>query len=145
VAAGKYEADHFDDELVGACIEMIQQWNPTPAPQWVTCIPSLNRPKLVPDFAQRLAMALGLPFHDCLKKIKANPPQKEMQNSFQQAQNLDGVFVVDQATLPAGSCLLIDDMTDSGWTFTVAAAVLRRAGCPAVFPLALALNSPRMD
>ncbi|MEI6516625.1 MAG: helicase-related protein, partial [bacterium] len=145
VAEGKYEHGFFNDELVGACKEMIQQWNPAPTPEWVTCIPSLNRPELVPGFARRLAVALGIPFHECIRKAKANPPQKEMQNSFQQAHNLDGVFVVEPATVPKGSCLLIDDMVDSRWTFTVAAAVLRKAGCSTVFPLALALNSPRMD
>ncbi len=145
VAAGKYEQNHFDDELVGACVEMIRQWNPAPTMQWVACIPSLNRPKLVPDFAQRLAAALKLPFHACIKKAKANPAQKEMQNSFQQAHNLDGVFVVEPGSVPVGPCLLVDDMIDSGWTFTVAAAVLRQAGCAAVFPLALSLNTPRMD
>jgi ATP-dependent DNA helicase RecQ len=145
VAEGKYEQGRFDDKLVEALRDMICHWNPYPAPEWVTCIPSLNRPELVPDFARRLAGDLGLPFHACIQKAKANPPQKEMQNSFQQAHNLDGVFAVDPGTVSAGTCLLIDDMTDSGWTFTVAAAILRRAGCTAVFPLALALNSPRMD
>lgn len=145
VADGKYEQGHFDDNLIKACMDMIRHWNPDPAPEWVTCIPSLNRPDLVPDFARRLAKAMGLPFHACIRKEKKNPQQKEMQNSFQQAHNLDGVFAVEPGTAPGGSCLLIDDMTDSGWTFTVATAILRRAGCAAVFPLALALNSPRMD
>jgi ATP-dependent DNA helicase RecQ len=145
VADGKYEQGRFDDKLVKACMDMIRHWNPDPAPEWVTCIPSLNHPELVPDFARRLAEAMGLPFHACIQKAKANPPQKEMQNSFQQAHNLDGIFAVEPDAVPDGSCLLIDDMTDSGWTFTVATAILRRAGCAAVFPLALALNSPRMD
>ncbi len=145
VASGKYEAGHFDDELVTACAEMIRQWNPAPAPKWVACIPSLNRPELVPGFAKRLAMSLGLVFHPCLQKVKANPPQKEMENSFQQAHNLDGVFAVDEAAMSRGPCLLVDDTIDSGWTFAVAAALLRKAGCAAVFPLALAMNSPRMD
>ncbi len=145
VADGKYKAGRFDDELVGACLEMIEKWKPEPAPVWLACIPSLNRPELVPDFAKRLADALGLPLHVCLLKARANSPQKEMQNSFQQARNLDGVFVTEPGTVPAEPCFLVDDMTDSGWTFTVAAAVLRKAGCSAVFPLALALNSPRMD
>ena len=51
----------------------------------------------------------------------------------------------DPDAVPKGPSLLVDDMVDSRWTFTVAAAVLRQAGCGAVFPLALALNSPRMD
>lgn len=37
-----------------------------------------------------------------------------------------------------GPVLLVDDMVDSRWTFTVAAWELRRKGCEAVWPLALA-------
>ena len=95
----------------------------------------------MPDFAARLADELGLPFHEALTKASRNRPQKEMQNSFQQARNLDGVFHVEQAAAHCGPCFLVDDVVDSRWTMTVAAALLRRAGCSAVFPLALALNS----
>ena len=34
--------------------------------------------------------------------------------------------------------LLVDDQIDTGWTMTVAAALLRDAGAAAVLPLALA-------
>ena len=34
--------------------------------------------------------------------------------------------------------LLIDDRIDTGWTMTLAAALIRHAGAPAVLPLALA-------
>ena len=146
VAGGKYEGGRFDDELVRACVEMIRQWDPQPAPVWIACIPSLNRPELVPDFALRLGEALDVPcVSDALGKARANDEQKNMENSFQQARNLDGVFELKAEFGPCGPCFLVDDMTDSGWTFTVAAALLRRGGCEAVFPLALALNSPRMD
>jgi ATP-dependent DNA helicase RecQ len=145
VVSGKYQGDGFGEDLVEACVEMIRLWNPEPAPAWVACIPSLRRPEQVPDFAKRLAAALGLPFHAGLRKAKDNPPQKDMQNSFQQAHNLDGVFVAEPTGVFSTACLLVDDVTDSGWTFTVAAAVLRQAGCPVVFPLALALNSPRLE
>ncbi len=37
--------------------------------------------------------------------------------------------------------LLVDDVVDSGWTMTVAARELRRAGAAAVLPLALALDA----
>lgn len=146
VASGKYDSGRFDDELVDACVEMINQWDPQPAPVWITCIPSLNRPSLVPDLARRLAEALSIPcYPDVLQKASNNEEQKNMQNSYQQAHNLDGVFTVHPEFESFGPCLLLDDMTDSGWTFTVAAALLRRGGCEVVFPLALALNSPRMD
>lgn len=144
VAQGKYRDNSFSGNLVDACVEMLSVWSPDPAPKWVTCIPSLERPDLVPDFAARLAEALGLPFVPCIEKIRANRPQKEMENSFQQVRNLDGVFhISDQCR--EEPCLLIDDMVSSGWTFTVASALLRQTGCSGVYPLALALNSPRMN
>ena len=39
-----------------------------------------------------------------------------------------------------GPVLLVDDILDSRWTFTVVAALLRLAGSGPVFPLALAAN-----
>lgn len=145
VAAGKRDGERFCDELVAACAGMVREWAPDPAPEWVACIPSLQRPDLVPDFARRLAESLGLAFHPCLRKVKPNRPQKEMENSFQQARNLDGVFAVDEALVQREPCLLVDDVVDSKWTFTVAAALLRQAGCAAVVPVALALNSLGAD
>jgi len=141
----QYETDHFADELVAACVEMIAEWAPEPAPKWVTCIPSQRHPNLVPDFARRLAAALNLKFVPCIEKIRDNQQQKFMENSFQQAKNLDGVFRVNLEPKAYSPCLLVDDMVDSRWTFTVAAALLRQIGCTTVHPLALALNSPRMD
>ena len=145
VAEGKSENNHFTDELVSACVLMLTEWNPDPAPKWVTCIPSRNHPTLVPDFAKRLAAALNLKFVPCIEKVMDNQHQKFMENSFQQARNLDGVFRVNLEPKAYSPCLLIDDMVDSRWTFTVAAALLRQAGCRSVYPLALALNSPRID
>jgi ATP-dependent DNA helicase RecQ len=43
--------------------------------------------------------------------------------------------------IPSGPVLLIDDVVDSGWTMTVIAALLRRAGSGAVWPVALATTS----
>ena len=40
--------------------------------------------------------------------------------------------------LPPGPVLLVDDVIDTGWTMTVAARILRRAGAGAVLPFALA-------
>ncbi len=145
VAHGKYHANQFADELVDACAEMLREWAPDPAPQWVTCIPSLNHPELVPDFATRLASALRLPFVPCIEKACANSQQKLMKNSYQQVRNLDGAFNVNLKPKDYKPCLLVDDMIDSGWTFTVASALLRQVGCSAVYPMALALNSPRMN
>jgi ATP-dependent DNA helicase RecQ len=132
---------HFRDELVYAVVEMLnERWQPTPRPAWVTCVPSLNNPTLVPDFARRLADALGLPFKPVVKKVKENEPQKVQQNRFHQCRNLDGVFGID-GSVPTGPVLLVDDVVDSAWTLTIAAALLRNAGSGAVWPCALTTSS----
>ncbi|MCU0553016.1 MAG: RecQ family ATP-dependent DNA helicase [Leptolyngbya sp. Prado105] len=141
VRQGKYQDHYFSDVLLDAVCELIQHWQPAPFPMWVTCVPSLTRPQLVPNFSERLARRLNLPFVACVTKVSQNRPQKEMQNSSQQVQNLDGVFQINSWEGMGGSVFLIDDMVDSRWTFTVVAALLRQSGSGKVFPLALALNS----
>ena len=37
--------------------------------------------------------------------------------------------------------LLVDDVTDTGWTLTIASRLLRAVGAPAVLPFALASTS----
>lgn len=139
--AQEKKTGRFSDELVEACAEMVRQrWNPHPEPTWVCCVPSLKHLDLVPDFARRLAAKLGLPFIDAIEKVVDNPPQKMQQNCFHQCQNLDGAFVITPPLMP-GPALLVDDIVDSAWTLTVLTALLRQAGCPTVYPLALASTS----
>lgn len=141
MVADNKHAGRFGDELVTATVDMImQRWQPNPRPQWVCCVPSLNHPELVPDFARRLAARLGLPFLDVVSKVRNNAPQKGQQNRFHQCRNLDGVFVINQP-IPNTPVLLVDDVVDSGWTLTVLAALLQQANSGVVYPLALASSS----
>jgi ATP-dependent DNA helicase RecQ len=142
VRQGKQQNQHFDEQLVDAAARLIgDRWNPVPAPVWGTCVPSRRHLTLVPDFARRLARKLELPFLECVRKVNDTEPQKTRDNSFQQAQNLAGAFVVDKVTVRAGPVLLVDDMVDSRWTFTVLTSLLRRAGSGPVYPFALADTS----
>jgi ATP-dependent DNA helicase RecQ len=142
VKRGKYGTGRFDPALVEGCVRLIKQWQPAPPPEWVSCIPSRRHPELVPAFAAQLATALGLPFVPALEKVRDTAEQKAMQNSSQQARNLDGSLSIT-GPIPSGPCLLIDDMVDSRWTFTVAAWLLREHGAGPVFPLALAQTGQR--
>ena len=63
-----------------------------------------------------------------------------MENSAFQQNNVIDAFGIE-GTVPGGGCFLVDDMVDSKWTFTVAAAMLRHAGADFVVPLALADSS----
>ena len=137
VSQGKYTTGQFSDELVKACVDLVRKWVPNPAPQWVTCIPSQRNPGLVPCFARRLAHALNLPFHVALIKVRNHPPQKEMANSAHQCRNLFDTMQVETRNIQPGPVLLVDDIVDSRWTFTMAAWLLREAGSGEVWPLAL--------
>ena len=138
VAAGKYDAKHFSDELVQATARLIRErWRPEPFPEWITCVPSNRQPTLVLDFAHRLAATLNLPFISLISKTRETEPQKSMENSTQQVRNLLGAFSVQRGILKS-SVLLVDDVIDSGWTITMIAALLRLKGSGPVFPFALA-------
>jgi ATP-dependent DNA helicase RecQ len=137
VRRGKYRDGRFSDELVTACVNMVREWNPQPAPTWITCVPSLRHSDLVPDFAQRLAAVLDLPFEIVLAKTDDRPEQKTMANSTQQARNIDGSLSLSGVPILSGPVFLIDDMVDSRWTLTVSAWLLRTNGCGEVWPMAL--------
>lgn len=134
----------FDDELVDASVTLIREnWPAAAQIGWVTCIPSSRHPNLVPDFAKRLAAALGVPFHEVIHKARETDQQKNMQNRFHQCHNLDGAFVIRPTDLMDAAVLLVDDVVDSAWTLTLAATLLRRAGSGGVFPFALASTAAK--
>ena len=78
---------------------------------------------------------------ECIRKTRDTAPQKTRQNSNQQLKNLERAFELDLDLVLPGSVLLIDDMVDSRWTFTVLGFKLRKAGSGLVFPFALADSS----
>jgi ATP-dependent DNA helicase RecQ len=134
VQAGR-AAGRFDDELVAAAAEAVRGWNVPVG--WVTAMPSRRSGELVPEFAQRLAGALGLPYAPVLQRVTDGPPQREMANAAQQVANVRGAFAVAGAVHDA-PVLLVDDIRFSGWTLAMVAGQLRQKGAGAVFPLALA-------
>jgi ATP-dependent DNA helicase RecQ len=137
VRQGRREG-RFDDELVQACADLLGRWHPAPAPAWVTAVPSRRSGALVPDFAQRLAETLGLPYATVLERVGDHPPQREMANSPQQVANVRGEFRV-VGDVPSGPALVVDDVRYSGWTLTTIGAQLRMKGAGPVHPLVLSL------
>ncbi len=142
VRLGKQRDHFFDDQLVEAAARLIRnRWRPDPTPRWLTCVPSRQHQTLVPNFARRLARRLGLPFVECIRKVRDTEPQKTRVNSFHQVQNIAGVFDVDASMVRSEPVLLVDDMVDSRWTLTVLTLGLRKAGSGPVYPFALADSS----
>lgn len=141
VRDGKAEG-RFDDELVAAAAELIQERWPRAQPlTTVCCVPSRRHPRLVQDFTERLAATLGLPFVPAVEKVRETEAQKGMENRYHQCHNLDGAFQVRAGLIPAGAVLLVDDVADSGWTLALISALLRQAGASAVYPFALSSST----
>ena len=133
----KPESRPLPDELIAAAARLIEAWQPSPPPTWLTFIPSTTASGFVSELAQRLGAALSLPVHHVLERERPGRPQKEMENSAQQVRNVYGAFVV-RGDVPPGPVLLVDDIIDSGWSITIAGQSLLAAGSGQVFPFVLA-------
>lgn len=135
VADGKYKHKYFDDQLVQASSELLKIYVVENNIQWVTNISSKREPKLVKEFAERLAEQLGLRYLDTIQKTPT-VCQKELNTSHLQCNNAYDSFEI--GNISAENVLLVDDIVDSRWTFTVCGYKLRKKGCGKVFPFALA-------
>lgn len=134
------------DEVVGACIAVLAQWGWQERPVAIVAVPSRRRPQLVESLATRLGEVGRLPFLGSLDLVEGGPTGEPGGNS---AFRLAGVWgrlavgpaLADRLQGMPGPVLLVDDLADSRWTLTCAAALLREAGAPAVLPLTLALEA----
>lgn len=134
----KYVNGFFRDELVDASVELINTWlNEILENITIAYIPSLSKPELVKSFAYRVADKLNVPCLDLIEKIKDTKQQKELENSVYQCQNALDSFKVKEACCDK-NILLIDDMVDSKWTFTVCSYLLLQRGAKRVYPFAIA-------
>ncbi len=132
-----------DERLLAACVEVLATWGWSDRPVAVAAVPSLGRPQLVASVAGRLAALGRLEDLGPLELTTDEPTGGPGGNSAFRLAAVHRRFAVPAAMssrLPelAGPVLLVDDLVDSRWTMTVAGAVLRRAGAPAVLPFALA-------
>ena len=143
VKQGKYSYGGFCDELIGKSAGMLKPFVQEHGITHICPVPSL-RSQLVQNLAQRLSLALKLEFADLLAKSPADP-QKDMENSAHQCANAYNSFSVKAHRPLPKKILLVDDMVDSKWTFTVCGYKLMEAGAEEVYPFALADSSSREE
>ena len=139
VKRGKYETKRFSEELVGKSAAMLSEFVRKNDIECMCPVPSL-RSNIVSDFAKRLAEALKIEYAELLVKKDA-PPQKNMENSVHQCKNAFNSFFASESEDLPKNLLLVDDIVDSKWTFTVCGYKLMEAGCEKVYPYALADSS----
>ncbi len=129
------------DDLLTAVVEVLASWGWAERPAGVVPLPSGSRPRLVASLAEGIARIGRLPLYEALRPATRRDQRGHRSNSAQRVLALHDAFAADPAALPDGPVLLVDDVVDSGWTMTLAARALRKAGAPAVLPLALGLRS----
>jgi ATP-dependent DNA helicase RecQ len=129
--------------LTDALVQVLAAWDWEKRPVSVVTMPSRARPALITGLGERIAAIGRLRYLGALGYATADGPGPRRHNSAQRLASLWRALVVPDDLRSAlvaadGPVLLIDDLIDTGWTMTVATALLRDAGAPAVLPLALA-------
>ena len=141
----KYVNNYFREELVDASVELIHKWLPENISNMcLAYIPSLSKPELVKSFAHRVAKKLSIPCLDIIEKVRKTRPQKELENSAYQCQNVFKGFVVKE-DCPNVDIILLDDMVDSKWTLTVCGYMLKQKGARLIYPFAIASTAGMRD
>ncbi|MFI9167825.1 RecQ family ATP-dependent DNA helicase [Streptomyces lincolnensis] len=146
------------DDVVAAVVTVLADWakgpdgwasgrtDAPPRPAGVVTMASRTRPQLIQSLASKISTIGRLPllgslaYTDDLADLSL--PRS---NSAQRLRALNGAITVPpplQAAIEAadGPVLLVDDMTETGWTLAVAARLLLRSGAQGVLPLVLAVR-----
>ncbi|QGZ51402.1 RecQ family ATP-dependent DNA helicase [Streptomyces sp. QHH-9511] len=146
------------DDVVQAVVRVLADWAKGPGgwasvapeaparPAGVVTVASRGRPQLVGSLGQRIAEIGRMPL---LGAVEYTPESEDVRisrtNSAQRVIGLHQALTVPPALAErlasaGGPVLLVDDLSDSGWTLAVASRLLRRAGADGVFPLVLAVQ-----
>lgn len=146
------------DDVAKAVVGVLADWAKGPGgwasggtdaqqrPAGVVTMSSHTRPQLIQSLGARIAEVGRLPLLGSIEYAAgADTAHVPRTNSAQRLRALDGTLTVPGELAAAlqeagGPVLLVDDLTDSGWTLAVAARMLRRAGATGVLPLVLAVQ-----
>ncbi|WP_406274649.1 RecQ family ATP-dependent DNA helicase [Streptomyces sp. NBC_00191] len=147
------------DDVVTAVVTVLADWAKGPGgwasgaadaparPVGVVTVASHSRPQLVGSLGARIAEVGRMPLLGTVEYApEAVDARISRTNSAQRVRGLHEAFAVPARLAEAlaeadGPVLLIDDLSDSGWTLAVTARLLRRSGAKGVFPLVLAVQA----
>ncbi|MCS0637621.1 RecQ family ATP-dependent DNA helicase [Streptomyces sp. LP05-1] len=146
------------DDVVEAVVRVLADWARGPGgwasgepdapgrPAGVVTVASRSRPQLVESLGRRIAEVGRMPLLGSVGQVpEAAEARLSRTNSAQRVVGLHRALTVPpelagELAAAGGPVLLVDDLSDTGWTLAVAARLLRRAGAEGVFPLVLAVQ-----
>ncbi|ROO89379.1 ATP-dependent DNA helicase RecQ [Actinocorallia herbida] len=123
------------DDILAEAVKVLASWKWAERPVAVASIASRTRPELVGSLTEHICRVGRLPYLGALTSTGPVPPVQH--NSAMRLRAVLASLTLDFPA-PTGPVLLIDDLSDTGWTLTVAARLLRGSGATAVLPLVLA-------
>lgn len=134
------------DDVVNAVVTVLADWAKGPGgwasgapdaparPVGIVTVASRSKPQLVGSLGARIAEVGRMPLLGSVEYApEATDTRISRTNSAQRVRALHEAFTVpaelaETLTATGGPVLLVDDLSDSGWTLAVAARLLRRAG-----------------
>ena len=133
----------MSDDVVQAAVKVLASWDWETRPTAVLALDSDTHPVLISSLGRELARLGRL---TDLGMLHYAPERRAVTaaNSAYRVTALHGSWQIPDPALIGsvdGPVLLVDDVTDTGWTLTMAARVVRDAGAPDVLPFALASTS----
>jgi len=135
------EDGEVPEDVLRGVVQVLAGWGWAERPAGIVALPSASRPRLVASLAQRLAEVGRLPLLGTLESAW-DPAGGHGSNSAQRLRAVAGSFVLPPSfALDGSAVLLVDDRTDTGWTLTEAARLLRDGGSGPVLPLVLAVDA----
>ena len=127
------------DDVLGAAIAVLKAWDWQQRPTGVLALDSATRPKLITSLTSRLAEVGRLQDLGVLQYSPTHRPTSAANSAYRVAA-LQNAWS-EPTGVTGATVLLVDDLTDTGWTLTMAARAVRAAGAAEVLPFALAAVS----
>ena len=127
-----------------AAVKVLASWDWATRPTAVLALDSDRHPLLISSLARELARLGRLTDLGILQYAPERRPVTAANSAYRVAA-LERIVACapdpDVVAAAGGPVLLVDDLSDTGWTLTMAARVVRAAGAPEVLPFALASTS----
>jgi ATP-dependent DNA helicase RecQ len=128
------------EDVVAAAVKVLASWDWDTRPKAVLALDSDRHPLLISSLARELARLGRLTDLGILRYAPERRPVTAANSAYRVAALDGGWLPPDPEAIVAagGPVLLVDDLSDTGWTLTMAARVVRAAGAPEVLPFAMA-------
>jgi ATP-dependent DNA helicase RecQ len=131
-------ASPVSDEVAAGMVSVLGRWRTSWGQRPVAIVPlqSIGHGRLTRSIAEHLATVGKLPLIDAIH-IDGHMPNPDVPSVKQVEARLRGMKLKEGVDIPRGPILVVDTLYQTGWTMTVAAALLREAGATNVLPLVL--------